>query len=230
MKTEGTNPGRAILASRASTSESIAYEGLQANARQKYLLSMYQKTRQKYTKKRQNQGRNSGKPPAFRTPVADPLRPPLALPGAPAYFLSRQPRVRPTSVKLQYNATDVSRRTIAALAVCLWWTAAAQSLPPGLQLHGPVDRELGPGQTDVFTVEAAADQYAYGIARQKGVDVVLSIVAPGGETLLTADRPNSVLGPEPPRGLLRHRASTPSKSPNPLGPLGSRRRGIMSWS
>jgi hypothetical protein len=43
LKTEGTNPGGALLPSPVSTTASVAYEARKANRRQKYLLSMYQK-------------------------------------------------------------------------------------------------------------------------------------------------------------------------------------------
>jgi tetratricopeptide (TPR) repeat protein len=66
-----------------------------------------------------------------------------------------------------------------------------------LELHQPVERELGPGQTDVFTIEMTAGQLAHVVAEQKGVDVVVTVLAPKGNELLTADSPNYELGPEP---------------------------------
>jgi hypothetical protein len=74
-KTEGTNPGSAILAITVSNIKSIAYGEHKANGRQTYLLSMYQETRQKYTKKRLNRDQNRKKSPASRTPGADPFLP-----------------------------------------------------------------------------------------------------------------------------------------------------------
>src|ERR1017187_10506456 len=66
-----------------------------------------------------------------------------------------------------------------------------------LVLHQPVERELAPGQTDVFTVEVAAGQFLHVEAEKKGVDVVLVLADPQGKPLVTADSPNNAFGPEP---------------------------------
>src|ERR1039457_2941350 len=65
-----------------------------------------------------------------------------------------------------------------------------------LALHQPVERELRPGQTDVFTVEVAAGLFLHVVADKKGVDVVLVLAGPQGKPLVTADSPNA-FGPEP---------------------------------
>src|ERR1022692_3595254 len=65
-----------------------------------------------------------------------------------------------------------------------------------LALHQPVERELGPGQTDVFTVYVAAGLFLHVVAEKKGVDVVLVLAGPQGKPLVTADSPNA-FGPEP---------------------------------
>ena len=65
-----------------------------------------------------------------------------------------------------------------------------------LALHQPVERELRPGQTDVFTVEVAAGLFLHVVAEKKGVDVVLVLAGPQGKPLVTADSPNA-FGPEP---------------------------------
>ena len=66
-----------------------------------------------------------------------------------------------------------------------------------LQLGAPVKRELGPGLTDVFTVELTAGQFAHVVGRQKGVDVVLTVAGPDEKVLVTADSLNGAFGPEP---------------------------------
>src|ERR1017187_2978393 len=66
-----------------------------------------------------------------------------------------------------------------------------------LVLHQPVERELAPGQTDVFTVEVAAGQFLHVEAEKKGVDVVRVRADPQGKPLVTADSPNNAFGPEP---------------------------------
>ncbi len=65
-----------------------------------------------------------------------------------------------------------------------------------LDLHRPVERDLGPGQADLFTVEAAAGQFLHVVADQKGLDVLLRIVDPEGKVLVTADRPSGAFGRE----------------------------------
>ena len=72
-----------------------------------------------------------------------------------------------------------------------------------LELHRAIERELGPGQTDVFTVDVAAGQFAHVVAEQKGVDVVVIVAGPDGKVLVTADSPNRTLGPEPASWIAR---------------------------
>jgi len=66
-----------------------------------------------------------------------------------------------------------------------------------LVLHQPVERELGPGQTDLFTVEVASGLFLHVEAEKKGVDVVVALADPGGKVLVTADSPNGAFGPAP---------------------------------
>lgn len=47
-------------------------------------------------------------------------------------------------------------------------------------LHQPVEQELGPGQTDVFTVDVAAGLFLHVEAEKKGVDAVLVLADPEG--------------------------------------------------
>jgi CHAT domain-containing protein len=66
-----------------------------------------------------------------------------------------------------------------------------------LVLHRPVERELGPGQTDLFAVAVAAGLFLHVEAEKKGVDVVLVLADPQGKPLATADSPNGAFGPVP---------------------------------
>src|ERR1022692_57731 len=100
------------------------------------------------------------------------------------------------------------RLAILAAGVVLIPSAWAQAPPGGaappavarqagrLALHQPVERELGPGQTDVFTVDVAAGLFLHVEAEKKGVDVVLVLADPAGKPLVTADSPNA-FGAEP---------------------------------
>src|ERR1022692_4071097 len=100
------------------------------------------------------------------------------------------------------------RLAILAAGAVLIPSAWAQAPPGGaappavarqagrLALHQPVERELGPGQTDVFTVDVAAGLFLHVEAEKKGVDVVLVLADPAGKPLVTADSPNA-FGAEP---------------------------------
>ena len=72
-----------------------------------------------------------------------------------------------------------------------------------LSLHEPVERELGPGQTDVFTVDLAAGQFLHVVIEPKGLDVGLAIEDPEGKTLITIDRVTRV---EPAASLVADRS------------------------
>ena len=94
---------------------------------------------------------------------------------------------------------------IAAFALLSGTCAMAQDAPGGapkarparrLELGKPVEGQLGPGQADVFTVEANAGQFVRVVAQQKGVDLVLTAGGPDGKELLVADSPTYELGPE----------------------------------
>src|ERR1022692_1163632 len=101
------------------------------------------------------------------------------------------------------------RLAILAAGAVLIPSAWAQAPPGGaappavarqagrLALHQPGERELGPGQTDVFTVDVAAGLFLHVEAEKKGVDVVLVLAAPAGKPLVTANSPNGAFGPEP---------------------------------
>jgi tetratricopeptide (TPR) repeat protein/CHAT domain-containing protein len=65
-----------------------------------------------------------------------------------------------------------------------------------LEPHSVIERELGNGQTDEYTVEVKAGQFVRVVARQMGVDVVVTVLDPLGKTVLEADRGNGAFGPE----------------------------------
>ena len=76
-------------------------------------------------------------------------------------------------------------------------SAAQQQVAARLQPHAPVERELAPGHVDVFTVEAKRGQFAHVAAEQKGVAIVVTLVAPDGKVLVTADNRMGPFSPEP---------------------------------
>jgi CHAT domain-containing protein len=88
-------------------------------------------------------------------------------------------------------------RGLAVLALGALLASGAWAQAEKLALHQPVERESGPGQTDVFTVDVAARQFLHVLVEKKGVDVVLVLADPEGKPLVTADSPNRGFGPEP---------------------------------
>ncbi len=86
-------------------------------------------------------------------------------------------------------------RLLVGLGLCLA-TVGAQAPPVSLVMSKPVERELAGGQTHVYTLTLAANQIARVVAEQKGVDLVLSIVAPDGARLFDVDSPTGAAGAE----------------------------------
>lgn len=59
-----------------------------------------------------------------------------------------------------------------------------------------VERELAGGERHLYRVTLREQQVLRAVATQHGIDLVLSIAAPGGQTLLEVDTPNGPEGPE----------------------------------
>ena len=72
----------------------------------------------------------------------------------------------------------------------------AQVAPQTLQLGKPLERELAAGRTDAYLVRLSANQIAHVVVEQKGVDLVLSVLAPDGTPLFSVDSPNGSRGDE----------------------------------
>ncbi len=70
-----------------------------------------------------------------------------------------------------------------------------QVLTPG----NPIERELTGGQTHAYQLNLAANQYLYLVVMQKGIDVEVVLLGPGGKELARVDSPNGDQGPEPVR-------------------------------
>src|ERR1017187_6163806 len=56
-----------------------------------------------------------------------------------------------------------------------------------LKQHRVIERELGPGQTDEYTVEVKAGQFVRMVVRQMGVEVAVTVLDPLGKPVLEAD-------------------------------------------
>ncbi len=72
----------------------------------------------------------------------------------------------------------------------------AQSESGVLELGKPIERELRGGETHSYRITLAAGQFLHIIAKQKGIDVVLILIAADGKQLIEVDSPNGSQGPE----------------------------------
>src|ERR1035437_540886 len=130
--------------------------------------------------------------------------------------------------RLVHKAAPVAICALGVLWLGSFFAAAPQPQggpPPTtrqagkLELHHPVERDMGPGKADLFTVDAAAGQFLRVVADQKGVDVLLRIVDPEGKVLVTADRPGA-FGPESASAIVPRSGSLQVKvemAPNTFG-------------
>lgn len=65
-----------------------------------------------------------------------------------------------------------------------------------LELSKAVERELKGGVSHVYGLSLAAEQFMRVVVEQRGVDVVVALIGPGGEKLVEVDSPNGTQGPE----------------------------------
>jgi CHAT domain-containing protein/Flp pilus assembly protein TadD len=87
-----------------------------------------------------------------------------------------------------------------------------------LEVGKPIERELKGGEEHAYEVTLVAGQYLDAVVEQKGVDVVVVVIAPDGKSLMEVDSPNGAQGPEPVQliteaaGVYRLRVKSPDKS------------------
>src|SRR5258708_6373286 len=96
-----------------------------------------------------------------------------------------------------HKLLSLSSHLYLLLFLCVINTVAQEQQRSLVLNDSPIERELSGGQTHVYTVKLNANQIARVIAEQKGVDVVLSIIAPDGAKLFDVDSPTGSGGEEP---------------------------------
>jgi len=69
--------------------------------------------------------------------------------------------------------------------------------PASIEPGKPIERSIDAGETQSYTLNLTAGQYAHITVDQRGVDVVVSVLAPDGTKLVRVDMPNGNRGPEP---------------------------------
>ena len=89
----------------------------------------------------------------------------------------------------------LSTLPVAFSLVCLL-TTITKAQTQALQLGTPIERQLGPGQAQTFTIALEEDQYVQLVVEQRGIDVVLRVFSPAGKSLGEFDSPNGDNGPE----------------------------------
>ena len=72
-----------------------------------------------------------------------------------------------------------------------------QTGTPDLKLGQAIERELKGGEAHSYGVRLEAGQYLHVVVEQKGIDVLVRIVAPDGKQVIELDSPNGSHGPEP---------------------------------
>jgi len=66
-----------------------------------------------------------------------------------------------------------------------------------LQLNTPIDRTIGPGQTQEFSLTLEVNAWVLFVVEQQGIDLYVKVYSPEGKALGDFDSPNGSDGPEP---------------------------------
>ena len=78
--------------------------------------------------------------------------------------------------------------------------ASSQTTPPesALLTQGkPIERQISGKETHSYRISAAKGQFITGAVEQRGVDVIVTVLAPNGKSLSVVDSPNGDQGDEP---------------------------------
>jgi hypothetical protein len=84
---------------------------------------------------------------------------------------------------------------LLSLATCVFLTANAQG-PTTLQVGTPIERTLGPSQSQEFTITLEENSFIQLVVEQRGIDVIVRVLSPDAKTLGEYDSPNGNDGPE----------------------------------
>src|SRR5262245_22409660 len=68
-------------------------------------------------------------------------------------------------------------------------TADGQTERRALELQKPVERVIADGETHHYSLRLTAGDFLHVFVRQRGVNVVTTLLGPDGKTLLEADSP-----------------------------------------
>ncbi|HEX8738142.1 MAG TPA: tetratricopeptide repeat protein, partial [Pyrinomonadaceae bacterium] len=81
-------------------------------------------------------------------------------------------------------------------------TGQSDAIPPtsgdirSLELGKQIERELSGGAVHIYNINLAAGQFVRLVVEQRGIDVVATLIEPGGRKIVEADSPNGTEGTE----------------------------------
>jgi tetratricopeptide (TPR) repeat protein len=84
---------------------------------------------------------------------------------------------------------------MALVLVVSVWPASAQTSTK-LEVGKSIEKTLGPGQSHTYTIVLTEKQYLQFVVLQHGIDVMVQVMSPSGQSLARIDSPNGVEGPE----------------------------------
>jgi len=117
------------------------------------------------------------------------------------------------------NSRELLRQTQTGMAMVQQVQQATEV--KSLEVGQLISRELKGGQSHSYEISIAAGQYAHVVVDQKGIDVVVKLLAPDGKLITEVDSPNRTLGPEPvyviaeTTGIYRLEIGSPNKNALP---------------
>ena len=68
------------------------------------------------------------------------------------------------------------------LATCVFLNVNAQG-PTTLQVGTPIERTLGPSQSQDFTITVEENTFVQLVVEQRGIDVIVRVLSPEGKTI-----------------------------------------------
>src|ERR1044071_4998739 len=84
----------------------------------------------------------------------------------------------------------------ASFLICCLQTAVVVAQEQSLQPGTTIERQLGPNDSQAFTITLEDNQYVQLVVEQHGIDVVVRVASPDGKSLGEFDSPNGDNGPE----------------------------------
>jgi len=84
----------------------------------------------------------------------------------------------------------------ASFLICGLQTAVVEAQEQSLQPGTTIERQLGPNDSQAFTITLAENQFVQLVVEQHNIDVVVRVASPDGKSLGEFDSPNGDNGPE----------------------------------